>query len=275
MANVRESLRDPIDNVDVDDSLRKSHGGPIPRLLVSARNSAEAYAAIAGGADIIDLKEPARGSLGPVERKVAVDVADGLGRRDSRLPLSLAMGELANATDRHGFAALRTAMRDFGFAKVGLAGTSNMPDWQTAWCDWCDRLPTHVDAVFVMYVDWQSAETRPPLELLRFAAMSAGERRAKGVLFDTWQKCSGDLFSAIPVATLGGLVSQARDAGLWTALAGSLNAQTVAKAMFMRPDIIAVRGAACSGGRDGTVQSRAVLKFRAAMVEAARQPQKI
>ena len=34
------------------------------RLLVSVRNGQEAEAALAGGAHVIDVKEPARGSLG-------------------------------------------------------------------------------------------------------------------------------------------------------------------------------------------------------------------
>ncbi|MEX0885938.1 MAG: (5-formylfuran-3-yl)methyl phosphate synthase, partial [Phycisphaeraceae bacterium] len=35
-----------------------------PGLLVSVRNVAEARAAMAGGADVIDIKEPAAGALG-------------------------------------------------------------------------------------------------------------------------------------------------------------------------------------------------------------------
>ena len=37
------------------------------RLLVSVRSADEVAAAMAGGADIIDAKEPARGSLGAVD----------------------------------------------------------------------------------------------------------------------------------------------------------------------------------------------------------------
>ena len=36
------------------------------RLLVSVRSAAEARAALSGGADIIDAKEPSLGSLGAV-----------------------------------------------------------------------------------------------------------------------------------------------------------------------------------------------------------------
>ena len=42
-----------------------------PRLLVSVRNSREAIDALAGGADWIDLKEPANGTLGAVAGDLA------------------------------------------------------------------------------------------------------------------------------------------------------------------------------------------------------------
>ena len=35
------------------------------RLLVSVRSAEEAEIALAGGADVIDVKEPRRGALGP------------------------------------------------------------------------------------------------------------------------------------------------------------------------------------------------------------------
>ena len=38
-----------------------------PGLLVSVRSAAEALSALAGGADVIDVKEPNRGSLGAAD----------------------------------------------------------------------------------------------------------------------------------------------------------------------------------------------------------------
>ena len=47
------------------------------RLLVSAKNRAEALAAAAAGADFIDLKDPAAGALGalPIEHIAAITAA--------------------------------------------------------------------------------------------------------------------------------------------------------------------------------------------------------
>src|SRR5256885_5043898 len=59
------------------------------RLLVSVRGSVEARAALAGGADVIDAKDPARGALGPVQRDrlAAIRRVGGAAR-----PLSAALG---------------------------------------------------------------------------------------------------------------------------------------------------------------------------------------
>ena len=46
-----------------------------PKLLVSVRTIEEARAALAGGADIIDIKEPTRGSLGRADEAVLTSIA--------------------------------------------------------------------------------------------------------------------------------------------------------------------------------------------------------
>src|SRR5690606_38342384 len=49
-------------------------GAGMTQLLVSVRNRAEALAALAGGADLIDVKEPWRGSLGAAPPHVMEEV---------------------------------------------------------------------------------------------------------------------------------------------------------------------------------------------------------
>ena len=50
----------------------------IPRLLVSVRNAEEALMAVRGGADIIDVKEPSKGSLGRASVENLQAIADVL-----------------------------------------------------------------------------------------------------------------------------------------------------------------------------------------------------
>ena len=60
-------------------------------LLVSVRNAAEATEALAGGASIIDVKEPSRGPLGRADADVTAAIAEAVA---GRAPLTVACGEL-------------------------------------------------------------------------------------------------------------------------------------------------------------------------------------
>src|SRR5205823_1327156 len=92
------------------------------RLLVSVRGSVEARAAVAGGADVIDAKDPARGPLGAVrrDRLAAIRRAVGAAR-----PVSAALGDAGDAAM---VAAAAAAARGVAFVKLGFGGvTSEAP----------------------------------------------------------------------------------------------------------------------------------------------------
>ncbi|MFM9024862.1 MAG: (5-formylfuran-3-yl)methyl phosphate synthase, partial [Planctomycetaceae bacterium] len=61
-------------------------------LLVSVRDAAEAEEALAGGASIVDVKEPRRGPLGAASAATAAAVAGAVA---GHAPWTLACGELA------------------------------------------------------------------------------------------------------------------------------------------------------------------------------------
>ena len=72
-----------------------------PGLLVSVRSAAESLVALEGGASIIDIKEPAKGSLGRASRAVQTDVVSALRGQRARGPepgrrvtVTAALGEL-------------------------------------------------------------------------------------------------------------------------------------------------------------------------------------
>ena len=95
------------------------------KLLVSVRSAAEAQIACESGVDLIDVKEPARGSLGAADpATMDAIVRQVAGRR----PLSVALGELTEP------AALSAAFAGrVKFAKFGLAGGAALPNWQESW----------------------------------------------------------------------------------------------------------------------------------------------
>ena len=67
------------------------------RLLVSVRSAAEVAAAVAGGADIVDAKEPTRGLARRGERPVLREIARCV---PAGMPFSIALGEPNNAGRR-------------------------------------------------------------------------------------------------------------------------------------------------------------------------------
>ena len=119
-------------------------------LLVSVRDLNEARIALAAGVDLIDVKEPSRGSLGAASaedwRSVVEFVA---GRR----PVSLALGELAEGIDPERLPSAAGA----SFAKVGLADMRGDTGWPQCWRAVVENLPAGTRSVAVAYADWQSA----------------------------------------------------------------------------------------------------------------------
>jgi hypothetical protein len=245
------------------------------RLLISVRDAGEAATALTGGADLVDIKEPSRGSLGAASASVWREVLAVCGASQtgqvpgirgltphgspepvpfsSRVPTSVALGELLDDQADWDFELLAR----FQFAKLGLAGCGPQSHWFERWSDTLQSLPPAVASVAVAYADWQACEAPAPREIIRRAA----EVSCKAVLFDTYTKSGGNLFSHLPPVELGHLVTQIRDAGLMVVLGGSLSGDAIDRAVDFAPDYVAVRGAACRGARTGPVDLELVLRL--------------
>ncbi len=208
-------------------------------LLVSVRGAAEAVAALRGGADVIDVKEPRRGALGRADADAIAAVVAVVG---GRRPVSAALGELAEAAgaDIDGLG--------LAFVKWGLAGAA--AGWQTLLRRRAAAWPG-CTAVAVAYADWRSAAAPSVEEVLAFARQTPG-----GVLLiDTWQKAPRrTLLDHLSLHEVGRLRRHCREAGVRLALAGSLGPAEIEALLPLRPDWFAVRGAACAAGeRDGAI----------------------
>jgi uncharacterized protein (UPF0264 family) len=233
------------------------------RLLVSVASAIEASAALTGGADIIDAKDPLAGALGavPVEVLRAIRAAVGGAR-----PVTAALG---NAADE---VAIERAARAFTAAgadlvKVGFAGVSS------------ERIGALVSAaargaaaggggnagvIAVLYADAEHASS-----LTAFLELAA--RGAEGVLLDTTDKTGPGLRALVAPDRLAAWVARAHEAGLLVAVAGKL---TVGDLRFVRDagaDIAGVRGAACDDGRTGRVSADRVRLLRA-LCEPTHEP---
>lgn len=228
-------------------------------LLVSVRSAEEVAAALAGGADIIDAKEPARGSLGAVDPEVLSAIA---ARTPRSVPLSVALGDFA-AEEEVGRAVLAARLPKRVapvYLKLGFAGVVSVERvvslLRTAVATATASVP-HPHIVGVVYADHSEAGTLSPEDVLR-ATVAA---RASGLLIDTSRKDGRGLLDHLPLDRLSALSVSARAASLLFAVAGSLDPDAISRVAPIA-DVLGVRGAACHGGRTGMVNAERVAELR-------------
>ena len=219
------------------------------RLLVSVATATEAMAALEGGADVIDAKDPSAGALGAVSietlRSIHAAVA---GRRLVTAALGDATDEAESESAAGAFAAAGAHL-----VKLGFAGTTN-----------ADRVAALIAAavrgvqstrgqsvgvIAVAYADANRANSLQPAAVVGEASRAG----ATGVLLDTADKNGPGLRRLFSVEALTEWVDRAHRAGLLVALAGRLTAADLELVRDAGADIAGIRGAACDGGREGTV----------------------
>ena len=242
---------------------------PRPALLVSVRSPAEAAAALAGGADVIDVKDPAAGSLGAAAPSVCGDIAEAVGQQ---APWTMACGELADGLDRlaaHLAATWQSlqeagpATRPFPLAiKVGLAGCERGRPWRRQLAEIAHQLPAGVGQEVVIYADAASCGAPPAAEVLE----AAFELRAMAVLVDTFNKQSDGLLGQQSLSQLQAWRMHAAAAGCRFVVAGKLGLEDFAAVATLGADIIAVRSAVCSHGRSGPVVPQLVRRVREGLI---------
>ena len=227
------------------------------QLLVSVRSAAEAMAALDGGADIIDAKDPRAGALGAVSIDALHDIhAAVAGRR----AVTAAIGD---ASDEAAIAATACAFADAGtrFVKIGFGGirsAARIESLAAAAQRGAVAGAAASAVVLVAYADDDSRTSRTPAALVEIAARVG----AGGVLLDTADKRGPGLTRLLDQRTLAAWVARAHDAGLFVALAGKLAADDLPVVRDTGADIAGVRGAACDGGRTGRISAELVRALR-------------
>jgi len=212
----------------------------LAKLLVSVRSAVEARAAVAGGASIIDVKEPRLGSLGRADASVWSEVRNVV---PDSIPVSVALGELNEWSNLPPRVVPRSAWSGIAFRKLGLSAAG--PDWRERWRDLRHQFSSFSPAspawIAVVYADWERAGSPDPDSLID-VAIEIDECR--GVLIDTWDKSRGTIIDR----TWERPIDRIREAGRLVTLAGTLDAGAIVRLKALNPDIFAVRGAACQRG---------------------------
>lgn len=234
------------------------------RLLVSVRSQAEVAAALLGGADIIDAKEPRKGPLGAVPPRVLAGI---MRRVPPEIELSVALGDVLGPSQvRQLIGRLPLVQRwSATYLKLGFAGISSSARaglLLQAAVSAASENPLNPRVIAVAYGDSDRAESLSPHAL----AAVASKAGAAGLLIDTYSKDGGTLLDLMEPGRLALLIQEARKAGLTTAVAGALGPDHLPDLREAAPDIVGFRGAACEGGRAGRVTEDRVRLLRRALL---------
>jgi uncharacterized protein (UPF0264 family) len=216
------------------------------RLMISVVSAAEARQAINGGADLLDVKNPAEGSLGAQFPGVIREIKNAaLGKVET----SAAIGDMPNLPGTAALAALGAAHCGVEYIKVGLRGSRNPAEALKLLCAIQEAVREFNSLVIAAaYADHQRIGALAPCYLPDLAA-SAG---IKGCLIDTGVKDGHTLFDFVKPAELQMLADQAHGAGLLFGAAGALRRQDLSLLQDAEVDVAGLRTAACrDANREG------------------------
>jgi uncharacterized protein (UPF0264 family) len=212
------------------------------KLLISPMNETEAVEAIAGGADIIDVKNPKEGALGANFPWVIKRIRE---ITPENVEVSCTLGELPNLPGTTSLAALGAATTGVNYVKAGLYG-----------------LKTPEEAIYLMQNVVKAAkECNPSIKVVatgyadaeRVGAINpllvpeiAHKAQADIAMLDTAIKDGKNLFTFLTMPQLRSFVDAAHNYGLKVALAGSLKKEDLPAVYALDADVAGLRGAACT-----------------------------
>ncbi|MFC7053146.1 (5-formylfuran-3-yl)methyl phosphate synthase [Hansschlegelia quercus] len=227
-------------------------------FLASVASLEETALVRAGGADIVDLKDPSRGALGAWDVDSLREAVELWRTWSSPKPmLSATIGDQPMQAN-----AVRNAAESVAAAGVPIVKLGVFADGDARACFAAlASLTSRAKLIAVFFGD-----LRPDAALLD----SVAEAGFYGAMLDTADKAAGGLRRHMDQAAIGRFVSRAKTLGLLTGLAGSLTLEDVPALTQLAPDYLGFRGALCSGGRAGRIDIGQVERISAAVKESRR-----
>lgn len=229
-------------------------------LVISPKDVDEALAAVKGGADILDVKNPREGSLGANFPWVIAKIKQAA---PPDMPISASIGDFPNLPGSAALAAFGAAKAGATIVKIGLKGPKD-PGGATRLVRRVVRAVQEADesakVVACVYGDFKRAGTIDPTLLPKIAS----EGKADVAMLDTAIKDGKTLLDFLGVEELRNFVKGAHSRGLLAALSGSLGMDELKLLKHVGPDVIGVRGAACDGGdrKKGRISGTRVRKLK-------------
>ncbi|WP_290899698.1 (5-formylfuran-3-yl)methyl phosphate synthase [Ferroglobus sp.] len=232
------------------------------KVLVSPMSLEEAIECIKGGADIIDVKNPAEGSLGANFPHVIKEVSELVKKNGKEV--SATIGDMEFKPGTASLAALGAAFSGADYVKVGLYGVRSerevyemMKEVVRAVKDFDEGKKV----VAAAYGDYTRIRSVSPFDIPE-ASYKAG---ADGIMVDTAIKDGKDIFSFMKFEELERFIEEAHKRGMFCAIAGSLKWEHIEILKKLNPDIIGVRTMVCESGRNSSIKAELVEKLTQAL----------
>jgi len=215
-------------------------------MLASVLDANEADIVLAAGADIIDLKDASRGSLGAVAVETAREAVRQIA---ARAETSATLGD-----PPYEEAALLGRARALAAAKVGTLKLAVDVDALLRLGPALRTLARDIPLVGMLFADRE-----PDFKILAGLA----EMGFRGAMLDTWDKSRGRLFVHLAPSRLEEFCQACRAHRLMCGLAGSLEAPDVPRLLLVAPDVLGFRTALCRRhDRTGSVDAQAARLIR-------------
>jgi (5-formylfuran-3-yl)methyl phosphate synthase len=216
-------------------------------MLASVTSPAEAEAVWLGGADIIDLKDPAKGALGAFDADVTAGIVRSVGKRK---PVSAAAGASLDAPWEVVDTVAAIAATGVDYVKVGFSPGKAGADCVRA----LGSQASNTKLVGVLFAD-----CAPDLDMLALMASNG----FAGAMLDTAKKSAGRLLDHMDIAALDRFIDRCRGSGLMSGLAGSLEAPDVPRLLPLEPNYLGFRGSLCQGrAREAAIDTASVRMIR-------------
>jgi len=210
------------------------------RLLVSVVSAVEARRALAGGADIVDVKDPREGALGAPSPLVLSEVVRAVG---GAAPVSVALGDLPDLPHTAALAARGAVVCGATYVKVGLRGVRSLDRAVAVMSAVFDAVSDRVAVIAVTYADARVLD--PPALDVALLPDVVERTGIAGALVDTFVKDGRGLYGWLSESSLIDLVGRTRAAGGSFGVAGQLRAGELRR---VDADVVGVRSAVCRGG---------------------------